>query len=288
MKNSGSLKTPLRYPGGKSRAIKFLSKHLPERIGAYREPFVGGGSMAIHIAKTMPYVPIWINDSHYPLYAFWKTLQQQGSRLAMDLLKVKTSTYNSIDDQKQMFKDAKHFVQTGDEYTVGLCFFILNKCSFSGLSESSSFSKQAYDGNFTLNNIKNLVHYSHLIKQWKITNLDYSHVCKAKAWGAMDMEGDFVFLDPPYDIKTFLYGKDGDKHRGFDHDKFAEEIKKMRAKFMITYNANTKITDLFDSFTLLEWDISYTMRSTGTYRQDQKHRKELLITNYVSDKEDER
>ena len=180
MKNSGSLKTPLRYPGGKSRAIKFLCQHFPERISSYREPFVGGGSMAIYVTKNMPWVPVWVNDAHYPLYAFWKTLQQQGSRLAMDLLKVKTATYNSIDDQKQMFKDAKEFIKTADEYTVGLCFFILNKCSFSGLSESSSFSKQAYDGNFTLNNIKNLVHYSHLIQNWKITNLDYTNIVNAK------------------------------------------------------------------------------------------------------------
>ena len=185
-----------------------------------------------------------------------------------------------------MFKDAKEFIKTADEYTVGLCFFILNKCSFSGLSESSSFSKQAYDGNFTLNNIKNLVHYSHLIQNWKITNLDYTNICRAEAWGAKDIEGDFVFLDPPYDIKTFLYGKDGDQHRGFDHDKFAEEIKKMNAKFMITYNSNTKISDLFDSFTLMEWDLSYTMRSTGSYRQDQKQRKELMITNYSNDNKD--
>ena len=283
MKNSGSLKTPLRYPGGKSRAIKFLCQHFPERVSSYREPFVGGGSMAIYVTKNMPWVPVWVNDAHYPLYAFWKTLQQQGNRLAMDLLKVKTSTYNSLADQKQMFIDAKSHINTGDEYTVGLCFFILNKCSFSGLSESSSFSKQAYDGNFTLNNIKNLVHYSHLIKNWKITNLDYTNVCRAEAWGSKDIEGDFVFLDPPYDIKTFLYGKDGDKHRGFDHDKFAKEIKKMNAKFMITYNSNTKISDLFDSFTLMEWELSYTMRSTGSYRQDQKQRKELMITNYSND-----
>ena len=54
-------------------------------------------------------------------------------------------------------------------------------------------------------------------------------------------------------------------------------------KFLITYNSNTKISDLFDSFTLMEWDLSYTMRSTGSYRQDQKQRKELMITNYSND-----
>ena len=93
------------------------------------------------------------------------------------------------------------------------------------------------------------------------------------AWGSHDLEGDFVFLDPPYDIKANLYGRNGEQHKGFSHDKFAEDIKKLRANFMITYNSNQTITDLFDTFTLMEWDLKYTMRSTGTYMKDQKERK---------------
>ena len=128
MKNFGSLKTPLRYPGGKSRAVNYLGTLLPERVSAYRDPFVGGGSMALYVTKNYPWVPVWINDSYYPLVAFWKNLKDQGSRMALDLLKVKASTYNSIDDQKKMYNDAKQLIITGDEYTVGVCFFILNKC----------------------------------------------------------------------------------------------------------------------------------------------------------------
>ena len=43
------LKTPLRYPGGKSKAIKTLSPWFPKTISEYREPFIGGGSIAIEI-----------------------------------------------------------------------------------------------------------------------------------------------------------------------------------------------------------------------------------------------
>ena len=42
-----SLKTPLRYPGGKSKAIKTLSQWYPKIISEYREPFIGGGSIAM-------------------------------------------------------------------------------------------------------------------------------------------------------------------------------------------------------------------------------------------------
>ena len=38
------------------------------------------------------------------------------------------------------------------------------------------------------------------------------------------MKKAFVYLDPPYDIKTNLYGKKGNMHRGFDHDKFFYDV----------------------------------------------------------------
>ena len=49
---------------------------------------------------------------------------------------------------------------------------------------------------------------------------------------------------------------------------------------MVTYNSNEHIRKLFDGHTMQEWDLTYTMRSTGSYNLDQSKRKELLITNY--------
>ena len=43
------LKTPLRYPGGKSRAVTKMGIYFPNlrNYTEYREPFLGGGSVAI-------------------------------------------------------------------------------------------------------------------------------------------------------------------------------------------------------------------------------------------------
>ena len=49
-----SLKTPLRYPGGKSRAVSKLFQFLPEHITEFREPFLGGGNFAIAMTKQFP------------------------------------------------------------------------------------------------------------------------------------------------------------------------------------------------------------------------------------------
>ena len=269
------LKTPLRYPGGKSRAMKFLGEYFPDSIQGYVEPFLGGGSVALWVTQQYPNAYMHVNDAYYPLYCFWKTLQTEGKAMAMRLEEIKLSTGDDEIAQRDLFAKAQQLMHDDrqDPFVVACSFYIANKCSFSGLV-SSSFSRQAYHGNFTINSIRKLPDYQMLIAGWDITNLDYSYFMI----GSTDM--DFIFLDPPYDIKSFLYGKDGDKHKSFDHDEFKFHVDNLKTRFMITYNANPKLIDLYKTYYCLQWDLKYTMRSTGTYRQDQDSRKELLITNY--------
>ena len=56
-----SLKTPLRYPGGKSRACTKMDAYFPDlrNYDEFREPFLGGGSVAIYITKKYPKLDIW-------------------------------------------------------------------------------------------------------------------------------------------------------------------------------------------------------------------------------------
>ena len=82
-----SLKTPLRYPGGKSRACTKLEQFIPDLrdYKEYREPFLGGGSVAIHITKKYPHLNVWVNDLYEPLYNFWRVLQDDGRALCKQL-----------------------------------------------------------------------------------------------------------------------------------------------------------------------------------------------------------
>ena len=73
------IKTPLRYPGGKSKASTKMDQYFPDfsKYKEYREPFLGGGSVAIHITKTYPRLKIWVNDLYEPLVNFWQVLQAE-------------------------------------------------------------------------------------------------------------------------------------------------------------------------------------------------------------------
>ena len=262
--------TPLRYPGGKSRAIKFLSQHLP-KIESYREPFLGGGSMALYVTQTYPNTDVWVNDLYYPLYAFWVTLRDHGQQLCDDLRELKTELGESYDTHKRAFDDAKDKLNN-DIYESGFNFYVANKCSFSGLTANSSFSKQASRANFTFRGIDKLPALSELIQGWRITNHSYEEMLYGR--------NAFVFLDPPYAIKDNLYGNKGDMHKSFDHEWFAAQACASDNKCMITYNSELFIKDRFPDWYQKDWDLTYTMRSSGTYTKDQKKRKELLLLNY--------
>ena len=276
-----SHKTPLRYPGGKSRACTKMDQYLLKVSDCkeYREPFLGGGSVAIHITKKYPKLDIWVNDLYEPLYNFWRVLQDDGNALYETLCDLK-SRHPEPESAKELFLKSKEYLNdesNNDSLQRAVSFYTINKCSFSGLTESSSFSKQASDSNFSMRGIEKLPGYTKIIENWKITNVSYENL--------MDNEWDtFVYLDPPYDIKDNLYGKKGSMHKGFDHDRFAKDCDECFMPQLISYNSDQLVKDRFKKWRAAEFDLTYTMRSVGEYMREQKKRKELLLFNYGTER----
>jgi len=271
-----SLKTPLRYPGGKSRACTKMDPYFPDlrNYKQFREPFLGGGSVAIHVTKKYPHLNIWVNDLYEPLVNFWQQLQMFGDDIKEQLSDYKLSN-NTPTLAKDLFLKSKEKVNDKGLPSIdrAVAFYIVNKCSFSGLTESSSFSEQASNSNFSLRGIEKLPSYSEIIKNWTITNYSYDYLLTVE-------DSTFVYLDPPYDIKDNLYGKKGSMHKGFDHDKFATDCSACSMPQLVSYNSDQLVKDRFTNWQAAEFDLTYTMRSVGEYMRDQKGRKELLLFNY--------
>ena len=177
IKSLKSYKTPLRYPGGKSRACKKMEPYIPDLrdYEVYYEPFLGGGSVALHITKKYPKLKIVVNDLYEPLYNFWLQLQVNGDYVHDQLQQLK-SRFPDRGSARGLFLDAKEKLYDLDvsDKDRAVCFYIINKCSFSGLTESSSFSEQASDANFSMRGIDKLPVYSKLIDDWYITCLLYT------------------------------------------------------------------------------------------------------------------
>ena len=268
-----SLKTPLRYPGGKSRACVKLAQYLPD-MKQYTEFRGGGGSVALYMTKQYPHLDIWVNDLYGPLYNFWKELQHNGQAIAEQLKQYKIDN-PTPDTAKNLFLESKEIVNEDSVSNLlrACAFYVINKCSFSGLTESSSFSRQASDSNFSMRGIDKLPEYSGLIENWKITNLSYEYLLS-------DNKQTFTYLDPPYEIGSNLYGKRGNMHSKFNHDHFAIKCDRFVGPQLISYNSSQLIRERFEGWQAAEFSHTYTMRSVGDYMKDQHERKELVLFNY--------
>ena len=273
------LKTPLRYPGGKSRACTKMGEYFPDlrEYVEFREPFLGGGSVAIHVSKLYPHLKIVVNDLYEPLINFWVNLQTFGDELTKELKNLKITNCNQ-DSARCLFAEMKDVIndKTKTDLERAVAFYVVNKCSFSGLTESSSFSAQASDSNFSMRGIEKLPEYSEIISHWHINSYSYEYCFRTDIH-----DGLFMYLDPPYDIKDNLYGKSGSMHKSFDHDKFAADCDEHNnINMLISYNSDQLVKDRFKNWSASEFKLTYTMRSVGEYMREQQERKELLLFNY--------
>ncbi len=263
------IKSPLRYPGGKSRAIKKILPNIPE-FSEYREPFVGGGSIFIalkqHIKKKANFK---INDLNYNLYCFWKCARDNLDEMVKIVRKIKKENL----DGRKLFDKYKNF-SCQQELDFAVRFFILNRITFSGTVDSGGYSQQAFKKRFTDSSIDRLYLLKSIMKDIIITNEDYEEILLA------DGDDVFIFLDPPYlkAMKSKLYGKNGDLHTSFDHERFAKNVKKCKHRWLITLDDTSEIRDLFDFANIYEWELQYGMNNYK--RNYAKKGKEFFITNY--------
>jgi len=264
-------KSPLRYPGGKSRAIQQMKSLLPKYFKEYREPFVGGGSFFIYLKQVFPELKIWINDLNPELYFFWKYAQIDSEKLAKEVLKVKTDRA----DGQVLFNELVNVkIETLTEFERAVRFFVLNRITFSGVVESGGYSQLAFTGRFTDSSIERVSKLGKLLEGIKVTFLDYGEVLSS---GGKEV---FTFLDPPYfkATKSKLYGKNGILHTGFNHDQFAEEMKRCNHSWLITYDDSPEIRKNFEFANIYNWELQYGMNN---YKQGKAEKgSELFISNY--------
>ena len=264
------IKSPLRYPGGKSRSVDLISTIIPE-FDEFREPFLGGGSIFIYAKQRFPNKKFWINDLYFELYKFWEMTQKDVDALIDKVYEWR----NQFQVGKELHKFLNENLASFNDLERGAAFFIYNRITFSGTSLSGGFSEGAFTGRFTESSIQRLNQFAKVINGSTITNLDYEALVKQEG------ENVFIFLDPPYysATKSALYGKNGNMHKSFDHVKFADTMKNCTHKWLITYDDSEYIRELFSFANIMPWELMYGMRNV-TEGSDQKG-KELFISNYL-------
>ncbi|HEY0051710.1 MAG TPA: DNA adenine methylase [Pyrinomonadaceae bacterium] len=268
------IRSPLRYPGGKSRAVEKITSLIPP-FQEFREPFVGGGSIFIHLRQKFPGKNFWINDIYTDLAVFWQEIQLNCAPVIEQIWKWRSDFQNGREFHKFLRENKSNF----NRVEQAAAFFVFNRITFSGTTEAGGFSIQAFEKRFTDSSIERLEKTPEILRDVKITNLDYDEVIKASG------ENVFLFLDPPYFSATnsALYGKNGNLHKTFDHERLAETLRRCPHRWLLTYDDSPYVRELFSFANVSGWNLMYGMRNVAENSSQKGN--ELFISNYEPETE---
>jgi len=135
--------SPLRYPGGKTRACKILDEIICQQFdisGFDRiiSPFFGGGSFEFHMQNKYK-LRIIANDKFAPLANFWRTCKTNQGELVAELEK-KIDRISKTDFLEYRAQDNPRTPTIGAKYNV-----FYNKSVF---LQWSNFVRRILSGRF--------------------------------------------------------------------------------------------------------------------------------------------
>lgn len=252
---------PIRYPGSKFRASKFILPHLEVSHSEYREPFLGSGAIFFTKKKV---VKNWLNDIDSELIITFQIISDPHKRaLLIDRVSKFVPSKENFDNLKN-----QTFV---DEMDVAFKYFVINRTAYSGIMNKPNFGfhpiksvqPNKWGGRIQSSGEK--------LENSLITNIDFTEVINREG------EDVLIFADPPY----FLADQKRAYFHSFkyeDHVRLMESLKKTKHKFCLTYDNCLQIKDLYSWANIHEYNWMYhTANSNATTR---KIGKELIITNY--------
>ncbi|MCS6958412.1 MAG: DNA adenine methylase, partial [Aquificaceae bacterium] len=264
------VKSPLRYLGGKSKALRFLENFIPD-FKEFRELMCGGASMTLYFAPKRPSARFIMSDINYDLFCFWRELKERPDKLIREIKLIK----KNFKEGRKLFEEL--LVRRAlnlDCFQRAVDFFVLNRITFSGTVDCVGYSEEAFKKRFTESSIERLWAVSNVLQRIELYYGDYEHL--------LNLPGNevFIFLDPPYYSATAskLYGRKGSLHTGFDHERLASLVKECPHKLMVTYDNSQYIRNLYRGFYMVEWRLKYGMTNYG--RDYLREGDELLIANY--------
>ncbi len=240
--------SPLRYPGGKNKLSKFISKVCIDNDikGHYVEPYAGGASVALYLLLEDKVDKITINDFDRSIYAFWHSVLRNTKKLC-DLIE---NTEINIENW-QKAKNIQKNKSKENLLDLGFSTFFLNRTNFSGIINAGVIGGPGQNGKYKIDcrfNKKELIKRIKLIakhkKQIKLYNLDALKLIK-KIEKESDNNQTIFYFDPPYYLKaSSLYMN---YYKNNQHKEVAEAIKNIRnINWIVSYDNTLEIEKIYN------------------------------------------
>lgn len=289
--------SPLRYAGGKSKAIGLILENLPKlKEKKIVSPFFGGGSVELCLSQMLN-IKIIGYDIFNMLTNFWNVLINHKTEFLKELKKFKITeeefTYNRhvLLNYWEKIKPSDLHYKTKNK--IELKSEDLNK-----LDNNNIIQAVYYYYNMTLsygpmflgwpssNEINKDKFKRRIEKMDKMNLVNIEINCASFEIALNNHINDFLFLDPPYylegDSKMFkgMYPNCNFAihHNNFNHLKLAEILKNHKGGFLMTYNNCSKIRELYEDckFEYPEWQYTYGQGETRIGKNRKENTKDNI------------
>jgi len=259
--DSGGIRPMICRVGSKARFAKLLDFIAPPHK-VYVEPFAGSAAFFWH---KEPVEREYLNDLDASVVHTLRLIKKAPTDM---------NKYPNLDTMNT-YEGAKRFYQK--KPTTVAQQLVWHLISFCGgwrgqvVNPETAHVKVENLGRSIGNKLKHIAEYKQRLKNTTITREDYAKVMRAH-----NNKDTFIFMDPPYEAShDFSYAEE----EGFDYERFAAEVGKLRANWLITINDSPRIRKLFSKYHITPITIKGWMTAKKTIGS--KDRKELLISNFA-------
>jgi len=248
--------SPLRYPGGKACIFPFISSLFYENnlLGVnYAEPYAGGSGLALKLLFNEYVNQISINDFDYSIYSFWKSILESNLRFCDWIEDVEINIENW-----QYFKSIQKNPYEFSQFEVAQAIFFLNRTNVSGVIKGGPIGgfeqkgKYKIDARFNkddlIKRIERIDNFKHRIIVSNLDGLSFLRNLNKST------KNTFVYLDPPYVHKGADLYMNYFKEK--DHERLAQQVEKINHKWLVSYDNNDFIINLYGKQKRLRYSLS--------------------------------
>ena len=249
--------TPIRYPGGKTKLypeIKGILEANNLTGHSYAELFAGGAGLAIKLLLKGDVSSIVINDFDRAVYCMWDAIVNHGEDLCqfIDVATLDIETWKSM---REIYKNPNG----KNDFELAKAAFYLNRTNVSGILSGGVIGGLSQAGNYKMDVRfnrdtlkKKILAISKRKNDIEVTQLDAEVFINER----LNEPELFAYLDPPYVQKgpgLYRSAFDEGKHRSL-----AKKIGCAKSKWVVTYDADKLIEDIYSDFERGDLEISYT------------------------------
>lgn len=242
----------LKWAGGKTKLLQEISSRLPEKIGTYYEPFLGGGAVFFHLAKHERFERAVLSDVNAELMIAYSAVASSPSAV-IEFLELHREKHS----EEHFYQVRSQDKQKGFNEVIApkraARLIYLNRTCFNGLyrvNKAGHFNSPFGDyANPTICDTENLLAAAAAFEKVSIfESNDFESVALTAH------RGDAVYFDPPYVPVSKTSNFTGYAAGGFgpdDQERLRNLADKLDARgvFVLLSNADTpEVRELYDGF----------------------------------------